>query len=86
MTGPAHWRNQFFFRACLSSMPSSNKVNWPLEYSIETSPDSGQLNRPRSSRLAQTQSPEPSQKRILRRLRCRLQKTNKCPLLGSCRS
>src|SRR5208282_1003408 len=47
------------------------------------SPDCGQVKRPFSNLLAQTQSPLPSQTRIFNRLRWPLQNKNRCPLRGS---
>src|SRR5208337_622785 len=47
------------------------------------SPDCGQVKRPFSNRLAQTQSPLPSQTRTFKRLRWPLQNKNRCPLRGS---
>src|ERR1019366_2751927 len=47
------------------------------------SPDCGQVNRPFSNLLAQTQSPLPSQTRTFSRLRWPLQNKNRCPLRGS---
>src|SRR5664280_723664 len=43
------------------------------------SPDCGQVNRPFSNLLAQTQSPLPSQTRTFSRLRWPLQNKNRCP-------
>ena len=44
-----------------------------------TSPDCGQVKRPFSNRLAQTQSPLPSQTRTFNRLRWALQNKKRCP-------
>src|SRR5208282_5574680 len=49
------------------------------------SPDCGQVKRPFSNLLAQTQSPLPSQTRTFNRLRWALQNKNRCPLKGLAR-
>jgi len=66
-----------------TSKPQTNAVSSSGRNEVLDCSLTGQLNRPRSSRFARTQSPLPSQHRILSRLRRRLVKTNQWPDKGS---
>ena len=82
------WRAFRYHRLCFvlaRSIPPSNKESSSrLKTTLPcASPDCGQVKRPVSNLLAQTQSPLPSQTWTFSRLRWPLQKRKRCPLRGS---
>src|SRR6476659_732545 len=82
MFQPVHRRYQHAL--ALTSRPEIKARNSSLRKHALDSSGWGQEKRPFSKRLAQTQSPLPSQNKTLTRLRSWLVNTNQCPERGSC--